>query len=100
MSVESEWVAGGYKDAGAYLEPDDDEVPEANHAELCGGVADPGSTILDSDDVHEVQDHLEGHDTRYKTSQVTEHRSPGDRDRKSTRLNSSHSGESRMPSSA
>ena len=81
MSVELEWVAGGDRDAEAYLEPDDDEVPEADHAELCGGVADPGSTVFDGDDVHEVQNHLERHDARYKTSKVTEHRSPGDSQR-------------------
>ena len=72
MSVELEWVAGRYRDAEAYLEPDDDEVPEADHAELCGGVADPGSTVLDGDDVHEVQDELHSHKTDGKSDSISE----------------------------
>lgn len=40
------------------LQPNDDEVPEADHAELRRRVAHPCLPILDRDDVHEVQDQL------------------------------------------
>ena len=76
MSVELEWVVGGDRDARAYLEPDDDEVPEADHAELGGRVPDPRFLVLDRDDVHEVQDEFERHDTHDEAHEVAQRRSP------------------------
>ena len=69
----------GEKEEGQrYLEPDDDEVPEADHAELRGRVVHPGFAVLDGDDVHEVKDHLERHDAHDEAGEVAQHGAPGD----------------------
>ena len=57
---------------GSHLEPDDDEIPESDHAELGSGVSYPSLSILDSDDVHEVQDELESHDAHDEADEITQ----------------------------
>jgi len=42
------------------LEPNDDKIPKANHAQLRWSVPGPSSCVFDGNDVHEVQDKLHG----------------------------------------
>ena len=44
------------------LEPNDDEVPEPNHADLRGASPNPRFPVFDGDDVHEVEDELHRHE--------------------------------------
>ena len=55
-----------------YLEPDNDEVPEADHGDLGGGGADPSAGIFDGDDVHEVEDEFHDEEICEEAEEVGE----------------------------
>lgn len=63
-------MSSGY--SGAYLEPNDDKIPEPYHAEFCGTVTLPCLRVLDCHHVHEVQDELEGKDAKYESHKIPE----------------------------
>ena len=69
----------------------------ADEVDVCGNPADSGSQLLLLGVIHlddvPVDEHLPGVCAEIAGAELIQ-------DRKSTRLNSSHSGESRMPSSA
>ena len=46
------------RDLGTHLEPDEDEIPKADHGELGGCHAAPRMRVLNRDDVHDVYEHF------------------------------------------
>ena len=70
---------------GAYLEPDNNEVPEADHAELEWRIAHPCAAptlVLDCDDVHRVQDELHCYEAYHPASSVARERAAWDAGRR------------------
>ena len=55
-----------------YLQPDNNQIPESNHAEFEWRIALPGVRVLDSYDVHEMLDELHGKEAGGESDQVRE----------------------------
>ena len=69
------------KKAWTDLQPHYDQVPETDHAELCGSVARPRFRVLYSHDVHEVEDELHRQEADDKPGEVHKPFASGDGNR-------------------
>lgn len=53
-----------------YFEPYDSEIPESDHGQLERSVAVPRLRVLDSDDVHEVEDDFHCEERNNETHRI------------------------------
>lgn len=52
------------------LQPDNDEIPEAYHADFGRCIPSPGLLVLDGDYIHEMQDKFHSQEGRQESQQV------------------------------
>ena len=62
-----------------YFEPNNHEIPEADHAELKWRIAVPGSRVLDSNNVHKVENKFHCEEGHQEAECVGEHRADWNR---------------------
>ena len=63
-------------DHTTYLEPDENEVPKAEHGQLCGGHTTPRARIFDRDNVHDMDERFHREQRNEKAQRVSRRR-PG-----------------------
>jgi hypothetical protein len=54
-----------------HLEPNDDQVPETNHADLGRRESRPGVLVLDCYDIHEVKNELHCKEGRHEAHEIS-----------------------------
>ena len=65
-----------HQKSGPYFEPDDNQVPKADHTEFGCGKPAPSFSVFDGHHIHIMEDELHRQQTREETNGIRSHRTP------------------------